>query len=77
MQNRVNLGFKKKTFFMSKTHMSLCFYVFGNAPVSSTETYFLPEPQKTDTTAQLKKSSSSPRAASEFLSPSVILSFCL
>jgi hypothetical protein len=32
MQNRVNLGLKRRIF-MSKTHMSLCFYVFGNAPI--------------------------------------------
>ncbi len=32
-QNRVNLGLKR-CIFMSKTHMSLCFYVFGNAPLS-------------------------------------------
>ncbi len=29
-ENRVNLGLKRR---MSKTHMSLCFYVFGNAPM--------------------------------------------
>jgi hypothetical protein len=32
-KNRVNLGLKRRIF-MSKTHMSLCFYVFWNAPVT-------------------------------------------
>ncbi len=32
MQNRVNLGLNRRIF-MSKTHMFLCFYVFGNAPL--------------------------------------------
>jgi hypothetical protein len=32
MQNSVNLGLKRRIF-MSKTHMFLRFYVFGNAPV--------------------------------------------
>jgi hypothetical protein len=31
-QNRVNLGLKR-CIFMSKTHMSLCFYVFRNSPL--------------------------------------------
>ncbi len=30
--NRVNLGLKRHIF-MSKTHMSLCVYVLGNAPM--------------------------------------------
>jgi hypothetical protein len=34
-KNRVNLGLKRRIF-MSKTHMSLRFYVFGNAPLTST-----------------------------------------
>ena len=33
MQNRVNLGLKRRIF-VSKTHMSLRFYVFGNAPLT-------------------------------------------
>ncbi len=33
MQNRVNLGLKRRIF-MPKTHMFLCFYVVGNAPIS-------------------------------------------
>ncbi len=41
--------------------------------VWKTNTFFLPE-QKPDTTAQLEKSSSSPRAASVFLCPFVCLS---
>jgi hypothetical protein len=45
------------------TARRLCLFFGRN--LSKTKTYFLPE-QKTDTTAQLEKSSSSPRAASVF-----------
>jgi hypothetical protein len=55
-----------------KTNTMPQLYCTLSTQVCKTKTYFPPEP-KTDTTAQLEKSSSSPRAASVF----VPLSFCL
>ncbi len=58
-----------------KTNTTPKLYCTLSMQVCKTKTYFPPEP-KTDTTAQLEKSSSSPRPAGVFVPLSVILSVC-